>query len=436
MSELLARSAAYLDGDEAPGDTNPITLELAELTDDLAMVASFSHVVTLRTDDGLVLFDTSMTALADQALAALRSWTDDPVRTLVYTHGHLDHVGGAPRFVDEATTRGDRRPEVVAHTAVSERFARYDRTRGWQRAINERQFGGGRRGGGELLLFPERWVEPSISFDDQLSFEVGGVTVELHHDRGETDDHAWAWLPEQRALACGDLVAWVFPNAGNPQKVQRFPADWAVALRRMVALQPELLLPAHGLPVAGAARVRRLLEEQAEVLESLVTQTVDLMNDGAVLDQIRSVVRVPDHLTDRPHLQPIYDEPEFVVNNVWRQYGGWWDGDPSRLKPAPAADLAGELSTLAGGADVLAARAAELSEAGEHRLASHLAELAAQADPESTSVHTIRAAVYRARRHHERSLMSKGIFGSAETASKAVLEAGDAPAHDQEDDVR
>ena len=63
---------------------------------------------------------------------------------------------------------------------------------------------------------------------------------------------------------------------------------------------------------------------------------------------------------ERPYLQPVYDEPEFVVRTVWRLYGGWWDGNPATLKPAPERALALELAELAGGAGVLADRALAL----------------------------------------------------------------------------
>jgi alkyl sulfatase BDS1-like metallo-beta-lactamase superfamily hydrolase len=59
----------------------------------------------------------------------------------------------------------------------------------------------------------------------------------------------------------------------------------------------------------------------------------------------------------KPYLQPVYDEPEFIVRNVWRLYGGWYDGNPARLKPAPDAVLATALAELAGGAAALADRA-------------------------------------------------------------------------------
>ena len=135
-------------------------------------------------------------------------------------------------------------------------------------------------------------------------------------------------------LCCGDLFIWASPNAGNPQKVQRYPLEWAQALRRMLALEPDFLLPGHGLPVIGADRVAVALADTAELLESLVSQTLAVMNGGGRLDEAIHTVAVPAALADRPFLQPVYDEPEFIVRTVWRQYGGWWDGNPATLKPA------------------------------------------------------------------------------------------------------
>jgi alkyl sulfatase BDS1-like metallo-beta-lactamase superfamily hydrolase len=142
------------------------------------------------------------------------------------------------------------------------------------------------------------------------------------------------------------------------------------------------------------------------------------MNDGARLDDIVHTVRAPAHLLQRPYLRPIYDEPEFVVRNIWRQYGGWYDGDPSHLKPAPPAVLAAELASLAGGAGRLAERAREVAAAGDLRLAGHLAELAAQAAPDDKGVHAARAEVFAARAGEEASTMSKGIYSWAEHESR------------------
>lgn len=429
-SELLEHAAAIVDAWSTPGGpppgapdgpTNRVTNHLSELADGLSIVESFSHVVTFRTDDGLVLFDASSVFTGGAVTASLRAWADDPIHTLVYTHGHVDHVGGSGALLADGTERGHRRPHVVGHANVAARFDRYRATNGWNLNVNARQFGPRAFGtpgpdGAVPSFLPDDAAPVDQVLDDRLDLEIGGLTVELHHDRGETDDHAWAWIPAHRAVVVGDFVAWVFPNAGNPQKVQRYPAEWAAALRKMIALEPELLLPAHGLPVAGRDRVATVLGDLATALETLVVDVVDAMNDGATLDEIVHAVRVDDDLLRRPWLRPVYDEPEFVIRNIWRLYGGWWDGDPSMLKPPPVPALAAELAALAGGVDRLAARAQALSAAGEHRLACRLIELAAQAG-DDPGVWRLRGEVYATRAGHERSVMARGVFTEAARAS-------------------
>lgn len=428
-SELLDHSAAIVDAWSTPGGpppgapdgpTNRVTNELSELGDGLAVVESFSHVVAFRTDDGLVLFDASSVFTGQGVTASLRAWADDPIHSLVYTHGHVDHVGGSGALLADGKERGHAPPRVIGHENVEARFDRYRLTDGWNLAINARQFGpgfgGGGRGGRKPTFLPDDTLACTETYRDELELSVGGLELDLHHARGETDDHTWAWIPSHRAVAVGDFVAWVFPNAGNPQKVQRYPLEWAGALREMLTFEPELLLPAHGLPVSGRDRVATVLGDLATALERLVDDVVGAMNAGATLDEIVHSVRVDDDLLRRPWLRPIYDEPEFVVRNVWRLYGGWWDGDPAQLKPPPAEAIAAELADLAGGADRLAARAQELSEAGDHRLACRLVELAARAGDDPGLWH-LRADLYRARARTETSLMAKGVFNEAARSS-------------------
>jgi alkyl sulfatase BDS1-like metallo-beta-lactamase superfamily hydrolase len=423
MADLLALSSRIIDSGVASEPTNRVSQELSELADDLAIVESFSHAAIVRTGEGLVVVDASGAATGRAVVAAMRSWSNDPVRALVYTHGHVDHVGGSGAFEADRAAAGHRPIDVVGHANVPARFARYRRTDGWNRTINARQFGGvsprhNMGVGGARAFLPDSVLEPDHVVGDHGTLDVGGVHLELHHARGETDDHLWAWWPERRTVFTGDFVTWVFPNAGNPQKVQRYPIEWAATLRRIVALRPELLVPAHGLPIAGPDRIALVLDDMADALEHLVESTLALMNEGAPLDAIVHSVRLPAERLERPWLKPVYDEPEFVVRNVWRQFGGWWDANPATVLPAPEAALAAELAALAGGARRLAERGAELSAAGEHRLACHLVEFAGRAAPDDRAVHEVRAAVYQARRNASTSLMAKGIFADAARRSR------------------
>ena len=175
--------------------------------------------------------------------------------------------------------------QVIAHEATNDRFDRYIRTAGYNGVINQRQF----RALG--LHWPTEYRRPDRTYDGDLAIDLGGEPAELHHARGETDDHTWVWWPERRVVCTGDLIIWCSPNAGNPQKVQRYALEWAAALRTMAALEPELLLPGHGLPVAGAAEVPHGAARHRDAAGVLVDQTLALMNDGARLDDVLHTVK-------------------------------------------------------------------------------------------------------------------------------------------------
>ncbi|MHB8438619.1 MAG: alkyl sulfatase dimerization domain-containing protein [Acidimicrobiales bacterium] len=390
---------------------------IAEITDGVAFVPSFANVSAVDTGNGLVLVDTGSTFVAQAVHETLRGWTAQRLHTAVYSHGHIDHVFGVPVWEQESKDNGWPAPVVVAHDALPARFDRYIATAGYNEIINQRQFGV------PGLRWPTDYRYPDTTYRDQLSMTVGDTTFELHHARGETDDHTWTWFAQSKVLCCGDLFIWASPNAGNPQKVQRYPKEWAAALRQMLVLEPEYLLPGHGFPVIGADRVRQALTDTAELLDSLVDQALALMNAGARLDEVVHEVVVPEHLRTQPYLQPVYDEPEFIVRNVWRLYGGWWDGNPASLKPASDTALAVELAQLIGGPIVLADRALALVE-GEPdeaslRLAGHLAELASLAAPEDPGVQRARAAVFSTRAARSTSTMATGVFNWAARESRA-----------------
>ena len=206
----------------------------------------------------------------------------------------------------------------------------------------------------------------------------------------------------------------------------------------MLTLDAAFLLPGHGLPVVGADRVRQALTDTADLLDSLVDQTLAVMNAGGRLDDAIHSVRCPADLAERPYLRPVYDEPEFIVHTVWRQYGGWWDGNPATLKPAPERAVATEIAALAGGATVLADRALELlaqaidsTDDGEAdhalRLAGHLAENAWLASPHDGAVQAVRQQVFAARATRATSTMARGVFNWAANESVTESEAEPAP---------
>lgn len=384
---------------------------LHEIAEGVWMWPAFGNVYLFPTSEGLFCFDTGEKRTAGDLFAATRARTGAPLHTAVYSHGHLDHVSGVGPFDAE----GGRRPTVIAHENTPARFRRYAATAGYNTLINERQFQ-------VPVSWPLGYRYPDVTYRDATTVQVGELDVRLRHGRGETDDATIAWLPDRKILCCGDFFIWASPNPGNPQKVQRYAGEWAENLRWMASLGAELLLPGHGMPIVGADRVRAALTDTAEFLRTLHDQTLDAMNAGASLDEVIHGVTAPAELLAKPYLRPSYDEPEFVVRNVWRLYGGWYDGNPAHLKPARRDDLCREIATLSGGADRLAAHARELLAAGRHRLAGHFAQLAADADPKSAQAHAARAEVFAALGEAATSTMAKGVYAGAAAESRAVLD--------------
>jgi alkyl sulfatase BDS1-like metallo-beta-lactamase superfamily hydrolase len=159
--------------------------------------------------------------------------------------------------------------------------------------------------------------------------------------------------------------------------------------------------------------VRQALTETASLLESLVSQTLAVMNQGAPLDEVLRAVKIPKDLLARPYLRPVYDDPEFIVRNLWRLYGGWWDGNPARLKPPRDAELSAALCEAAGGAAVMAERARTALRRGRFELAGTLAQHAFDVAPRDPTVRAVYREVNEERAREETSLMAQSIFRDA-----------------------
>lgn len=389
------------------------------LAEGVHLLPLFGNATCIDAGDGLIVVDTCVHARGPRLLEMIRSLSDAPIRYVIYTHGHLDHAFGVWALLDEAERRGRPRPVLVAHEAVPARFDRYREMAGYTEHINRIQF---RVPAGRRIIAPERFHYPDLTYRDRLELRVGGLTLELAHAKGETDDATWVWIPERRVACAGDLFLWSCPNIGNPFKVQRYEVEWAAALEAIAAKAPVAMAPGHGPGLIGEDTVREACLDTARALRWLHAEVVRRLNAGMWPEAIlREVTALPPDLAARPYLAPTYGCPTFIVHGILRRYHGWFDGNAAHLFAAPAAEIAADVVGLAGERALLA-RARERAGAGEPQRALHLVDfvLDGGAPAFAAEAQALKAELLAARAAVEPSYIARSILENGAAAATAA----------------
>ncbi len=344
------------------------TARIETMADDIHLLPGFGNVGVAITGDGVVMVDTGAIAASQALFDRLRQLTNEPVKYIIYTHGQADHAANAGAILAHAAQRGDPRPTIIAHSKVLDRMNRYAELHAHNAGINRLQF----RIPPQLPSFPpnDRFIRPDLTYETSLKFRLGQLSFELYHEMGETDDITWVYIPERQAIFSGDLYICSCPNIGNPLKIQRYEVEWANALEHMASFKANVLGPGHGDVLRGEA-VEDCLLMTARALRYLHDEVVRRLNLGQWQEQIVHEVQLPPELANHPALAPVYGCPMYVVQGIYRRYTGWWDGNPSHLAPSHTADIAAEVTALAGSAALLT-RAENLVSDGQAQLALHL----------------------------------------------------------------
>jgi len=338
------------------------------------LIGAFGNCCVIETDEGLVVFDIAQEQFGQLVFDQLRSLTDRPIKYLIYSHGHFDHCFGFSPFVEELKKNGWEMPQIIAQENILNRWEKYRMLEGYHRWLNRQQFASVIGNDSSFRLSARETLDPTIIVHEEYSFELGGWTFELFHDKGETDDALWLWFPGKKVIFSGDLIISGFPNIGNPYKVQRYPKHWALAMERMLAKNAEYLAPGHGPLIESKDKVNDVLSITAEAMHFVHDEVVKRMNQGKWFEQIYNEMLeiYPDRFKDHEYLKPIYGCYPFAIHAVYRLYHGWYDkGNPTDLFPAESDIIAREFLKISS-AEAYFEHAKKLFSQGNLQLALHI----------------------------------------------------------------
>ena len=372
-------------------------VELYEVSKNLAFIKNFGNIAVFKNGSSGLLIDTGMGVSSIQVVEKLKEWGISNIDYVIYTHGHVDHVTGT----EYITNSFEGETNVIAHKNVTKRFDRYKKTTGYNGIINQRQFGL------PSPVFPNDFIYPDITYSDEYEIEFNDSILTLTHGKGETDDATYIYSNKEDALFTGDFFIWSLPNAGNPSKAQRYVGFWGEVLKKMSEYNAEYLFPGHGPLIKGKKTIKEMLLDTSSCLLWIEENVLNLMNKGYTLREIQSEVVFPDKYL-KPYLISTYDDFSFLINSVWRQYGGWYSGIPSELKPPKLEDIGRTYIDMAGNEESLLKFLKSLVKSEKYKEASVIVDAASTVN--SNFFSDIKKQIYLKLAEQEPSLMAKGIY--------------------------
>lgn len=353
-----------------------------------------SNTIVVDTSAGAVIIDTSRPPASRAHFDLLQKAGVTKAAYVILTHGHGDHTGGVALWKGAGA-------KVVAHEAFGEFLAYQRMLSGFYARRNAAQFqfagGGGAAAAADLRVAAQSvgllTIAPDITFRDTLELDAGGVKLQLIHTPGETPDHLTVWAPHLKAAFLGDNFYESFPNMYTLRGTRpRWPLEYIASLDKVLALEPEIVVPSHGPAIIGKDNIKAQLTKMRDAIVYVHDAVLKGMNEGKGVHTLMEEIKLPPELD----VGEGYGKISWSVRGMYESYVGWFSGDPAEMFPEGRDSVSPELVTLAGGPKAIAAEAMTLLAQGKPVEALHLTSIGIEGAPGDKDVLRARVAAFEA----------------------------------------
>ena len=417
MSRIISVALFLCIGMGIAVQAQPAPPKVVKINDSIYMATVVGNIYLVTTPAGNVVIDTATERDAPEGKRLLGAQSHGPVKYIILTHGHADHIGGINLWKEAGT-------QIIAQRNYAEFLNYVTRLDGFFAPRNAATFGGPAKEVGSWAGNYGAKIDPTIFFDETYKFSLGGVDFELFSTPGETPDHLTVWLPAAKVAFIGDN----YNGAGLPEPMSfpniyplrgskpRWALDWISSIDKVLSLKPEIVLSGHGDPIIGNAEITRRLTRYRNAIQYVHDATVKGMNAGKDVYTLMQEIKLPASFD----LTESFGKVSWSVRGIYEGYAGWYDMNPSNIYELPPSSVYPDLVRLAGGPDAVARLAQEKMDAGKPVETLRLTDVVLASDPDNNGALSARLKALEYLREHTENYVEAGMLerGIATTKEK------------------
>lgn len=367
--------------------------------------------VMIEGDDGIIIIDPGESVqMAESVRDQFRAITDKPVKAIIYSHNHIDHISGVRAWAtDEQVASGEI--QIIAQEGLTAAVANWSSNLGTllgQRTsftgakhVEEGENGTVNDGLGPRFMQGDiSFIEPNVLIPslETLDITISGVKLQIVNVPSETKDEIVVYLPEQKILHAAEVLQGEnFPNLHTIRGTKfRDPAMWFKGIDVMREFDVDVMINSHGRPVEGKAAVANVLTAYRDAIQYTHDQTIRFMNKGMTADELVEVVKLPKHLANHPWLGEHYGTVAHAVRQIYVGYIGFYEADPWQLEPMAYNQRAKAFVEIMGGRDHILKTAEAAIAAENFTFAAEILSYPITVNKDDTEARQLKAQAYKA----------------------------------------